>query len=501
MAVDLTDEVDVRPIGSKETRGLDDRPLDHRTRLVERCNLGGDLGKRPLSVDLTAGALLRRAELIGKVPVRDRRGGVVGQCAQKAQSGIVETVRPGAVGAKRTQHLAVRQERRSSHRAHGGHLDDSVGDRRVTEALIAPVVGCGHRLAPRHRRTEDSHPDLDAQVADAEEVCRGRGQPYVLDLDAAVAGAAGDFHVDEPGLSEQALNQSLECSRIELLRQHVVQVCSPRVHLLGSVIVAIAVSICLTASPGLGGSLLLVPTLALAMGPKSGVALAALLLAGNNMVKVWAYRVSLPIRSALPIVGLTALGALLGARLLIALPESVITAAILVAFTLTLVAERLSLAKGLRLGGAPGLALAAGATSGLSGTSGPLKGVAIRSLGLDRFHIVGAASLVSLAGDATKTAAFAEARLLDHQSFMLAVTAVPLMVVATYVGRRINRELGERGYAMLFWGVIGGYAARLVLNVKRLTPRADVSPRLAAWVAVLVPAARPAASGARIPRG
>jgi hypothetical protein len=228
--------------------------------------------------------------------------------------------------------------------------------------------------------------------------------------------------------------------------------------------VAVAVSFTVSAAAGLGGSLVLVPTLALALGTKEGVALAALLLAANNVVKVIAYRETLPLRKALFVIVLVAIGAGIGARLLVAAPESVVTVAVIVSFAIALVAERLGLSR-LRSAGGPVLALGAGATSGFSGTSGPLKGMALRQLDLDRAHFVGAASLVSLVGDATKAAVFTEARLLGGDSFTLAAFAVPLMLVATFTGRRINRRIGERGYTFLFWGVMTGYSVRLVLSL------------------------------------
>lgn len=229
-------------------------------------------------------------------------------------------------------------------------------------------------------------------------------------------------------------------------------------------LVAAAVSFTVSASAGLGGSLILVPSLALALGTKEGVALSALLLAVNNVVKVIAYRESLPYRKALMVVVLLALGAALGARLLVAAPESVVTIVVIASFVLALIAERLDLS-GLRRLGGPLLAFGSGATSGFSGTSGPLKGMAIRQLDLDRAHFVGAASLASLVGDVTKTAVFTEAELLSGDSFLLAATALPLMLVATFSGRRINRSIGERGYTFLFWGVMTGYTFRLLAGL------------------------------------
>ena len=226
-------------------------------------------------------------------------------------------------------------------------------------------------------------------------------------------------------------------------------------------LVAVVVSFMVSASAGLGGSLILVPTLALVLGTKEGVALAALLLAANNVVKVVAYRKTLPLRRAIYVIVLVAIGAALGARLLVAAPENLVTIAVIISFVVALIAERLDLGR-LRRAGAPFLAFGAGATSGFSGTSGPLKGMAIRQLGLDRAHFVGAASLASLAGDATKAAVFAEAELLGESSLVLALAAVPLMLAATFTGRHINKRLGEKGYTWLFWLVMAGYTVRLL---------------------------------------
>lgn len=229
-------------------------------------------------------------------------------------------------------------------------------------------------------------------------------------------------------------------------------------------LLAVAISFAVSASAGLGGSLILVPTLALLLGTKEGVALAALLLAGNNVVKVFAYRATLPYRKAVLVIALVALGAYVGARLLVAAPERLVTIAVIVSFVLALIAERLDLSR-IRMVGGPVLALASGATSGFSGTSGPLKGMAIRQLDLDRAHFVGAASLASLAGDATKAAVFADASLLGGTSLLIAVAAIPLMVAATFSGRRLNRAIGETGYTWLFWAVMAGYTIRLVTTL------------------------------------
>lgn len=227
---------------------------------------------------------------------------------------------------------------------------------------------------------------------------------------------------------------------------------------------AVAASFTVSASAGLGGSLILVPTLALVLGTKEGVALAALLLALNNVVKMFAYRKTLPIRKAFSVILLIALGAVIGARLLVTTPEGVVTIAVVTSFAFALIAERTGLSR-IRSVGGPVLALFSGATSGFSGTSGPLKGMAIRQLELDRGHFVGAASLASFAGDAAKTVVFAEAQLLGSSSVTIALLAFPLMILSTFAGRSINYSIGEKGYTMLFWTVMGGYTLRLLLGM------------------------------------
>ncbi|HET9258807.1 MAG TPA: sulfite exporter TauE/SafE family protein [Acidimicrobiia bacterium] len=229
-------------------------------------------------------------------------------------------------------------------------------------------------------------------------------------------------------------------------------------------LLAVTFSFLVSASAGLGGSLILVPSLALVLGTKEGVALAALLLATNNVVKVIAYRKTLPFRKSIVVILLVSAGAWVGARLLVSAPEDLVTVAVIASFAFALVTERLELNRVRRVEG-PVLAFASGATSGFSGTSGPLKGMALRQLDLARAHFVGAASLVSLAGDATKTVVFTEAGLLTGDSLTVTILAIPLMLIATFTGRRVNFSIGERGYSYLFWAVMAGYTLRLATGL------------------------------------
>ena len=94
------------------------------------------------------------------------------------------------------------------------------------------------------------------------------------------------------------------------------------------VLLLVYLAFAVSASAGLGGSLVMVPTLSLFLGSKEGVALAALLLASNNVFKIWAYRKTLPFRAAAVIVVMIVIGAAIGSSLLVRAPDAVVTVAI-----------------------------------------------------------------------------------------------------------------------------------------------------------------------------
>jgi hypothetical protein len=100
-------------------------------------------------------------------------------------------------------------------------------------------------------------------------------------------------------------------------------------HMINACFDVCKVSGCGAARGTSGGSLILVPALALLLGTKEGVALAALLLATNSVVKVIANRGVIPLRASY-----------IGARLVVAAPVALVTAAVIVSFGMALIAER-----------------------------------------------------------------------------------------------------------------------------------------------------------------
>ena len=228
-------------------------------------------------------------------------------------------------------------------------------------------------------------------------------------------------------------------------------------------LLAVALAFTLSASAGLGGSLILIPVMSLMLGSKIGIAVSAVLLGCNNVFKAVAYRRTIPIRESLAIVIFTMIGTGIGSLIMIRTSEQILDISILVCFALSFLVERKHTWKGIRKGLAPLFALSAGLTSGFTGTSGPLKGMSLRSLNLNRFYFVGAASVVSMAGDLVKSTIFFQASLFDANSWRIVFFSLFIMPVAVYAGKFINEKIGERAYATLFWLVMTGYSIRLLL--------------------------------------
>lgn len=234
-----------------------------------------------------------------------------------------------------------------------------------------------------------------------------------------------------------------------------------------AVLAATAVALFISSAAGYGGSLVLVPALSLILGPREGIALAALLLAVNNVVKVGVYRQTLALREGWPLVAVTAVGVLLGSTVLLVVPEGWLVVGIIAMAVVSLAAEvvgdRVALrgVAGAKRRSAVPLMAASSVLSGASGSSGPLKGLSIRHLGLPRLEHVGLASVVSLVGDVMKTGVFASAGILPELSPAVLAASLPMMPLAAWAGWRFNAAVGEQTFRWVFWGVVGGYGLRL----------------------------------------
>jgi uncharacterized membrane protein YfcA len=99
--------------------------------------------------------------------------------------------------------------------------------------------------------------------------------------------------------------------------------------------------------------------------------------------------------------------------------------------------------------------------SGASGSSGPLKGIAIRSLDLPRLEHVGLASAISLVADLLKVELFRSAGLFEGLDIGVALVALPVMPASAWLGRHVNRNITEGAFRWVFWSIVGAYTLRL----------------------------------------
>jgi uncharacterized protein len=237
------------------------------------------------------------------------------------------------------------------------------------------------------------------------------------------------------------------------------------------VLVATFISLFVSSIAGYGGSLILVPTLGVVLGPKEGVALAALLLGWNNIFKVYAYRRTLSFRPHWPLLILTGACVWIGARLLVTVSDRFVTCSIAAAVLISLVLEIVESKSvaveqhepsvRVRRGIAAPCLGASGVLSGISGVSGPLKGIGVRHLGLSRLEHVGFASMVSLIADLTKVTEFAGSGLLDSLDRRVLFATMPVMVIAAFTGRWVNERINEGTFRWVFWAVVGAYTLRM----------------------------------------
>jgi uncharacterized membrane protein YfcA len=232
----------------------------------------------------------------------------------------------------------------------------------------------------------------------------------------------------------------------------------------GLILLATLAAIFVSSVAGYGGSLILVPALAAILGPKAGIAFSALVLGWNNVFKVLAYRRTLALRQGRPLLVVTAIGAWFGASLLIDAPDRAVIWTVVGVTMVSLLVELVGSDRILRVrrsAAVPAMGSAA-VLSGISGTSGPLKGIAVRNLGLPRLEHVGLASAISLVGDALKVELFRAEGLLDGIELGTLFVALPIMPLGAWAGRVVNERVDERVFQYVFWAVVGCYTLRMV---------------------------------------
>ncbi len=226
--------------------------------------------------------------------------------------------------------------------------------------------------------------------------------------------------------------------------------------------IVIFLSFLLSASCGLGGSLLLIPMLSLVLGVKEGIVLSSLLLGLNNIVKALYYRQYIRWKQTLWLLLPMAGGAAIGAVAMVHMQADWLGYFMAMHIIVSFAVQRWATTSIQKSTGI-GYAALSGFCSGLSGTSGPLKGIAVRCFYQSKTTLVAAASVLSLATDSIKSGIYLSQIPGIAGNMMLLGFGIVIMPFATGLGRYLNQQMSTRVYDALFYTVMGGYVMRLFI--------------------------------------
>ena len=224
----------------------------------------------------------------------------------------------------------------------------------------------------------------------------------------------------------------------------------------------IFIAFLVSASCGLGGSLILIPGLSWILGIKEGIVVSAVLLGSNNLVKLFFYRKDIRLRPSLRLLVCMVAGAIGGALLMMQADPKLLSLFLLFHILLSFFIQVKSSETSRKTAGSV-FSFLSGFCSGLAGTSGPLKGLAVKTYMGNKAEIVATASLLSFATDSTKAIIYLNNFSSDILQVQWLVYSILVMPVATGLGRFLNRNMSVKAYEALFYFVMSGYVLRLLI--------------------------------------
>ena len=212
----------------------------------------------------------------------------------------------------------------------------------------------------------------------------------------------------------------------------------------------------LSAVAGMGGAVVLLPILVWTFGVQEAIPVLTVAQLIGNASRVWFNRSEL----SLPVVRWFAIGAvpaaILGSVIFANAPAGALVR-ILGAFLLLIIVyrhspwgkqEHISLRGFLPVGGASGV------ISALVGFSGPFMAPFFLMYGLVKGEFIGTESLATLVIHGTKLGAYGSYNLLGMRSILAGIAIGAVMIVGSFVGKRILARLPERFFPYLIEALI-----------------------------------------------
>ncbi|HEY7168795.1 MAG TPA: sulfite exporter TauE/SafE family protein [Candidatus Binatia bacterium] len=211
---------------------------------------------------------------------------------------------------------------------------------------------------------------------------------------------------------------------------------------LGSMLAAVA---------GFGGAAILLPLLVVIYGVREAIPILTVAQLIGNGSRVWFNRVELD----LPVVGWFALGgvpaALLGGFLFAAAPTSFLLRLLGVFLIATVIYRRVGNPAILRipLRGFAILGAVLSFLSALLGSIGPITIPFFLAYGLFKGSLIGTEALATVVMHVTKLVAYQRVSILNFDSFLIGLVLGSIMIVGSFIGKRILDRLPEKIFVML----------------------------------------------------
>lgn len=210
-----------------------------------------------------------------------------------------------------------------------------------------------------------------------------------------------------------------------------------------------------SAAFGIGGVVLLIPLLSLALPPAQAIAVSAPVMLVNNLGKAWVFRRAVNWRACLLVSALALPAAYGSARLVTVVDERIILVSVATLVIVSVALDRLRApSQKPRLGDVELVVWGGitGAISGLCGAAGPPTAIGLRGYGLSKDGFVGTVAVFAVLLQVAKIPAYVDTNVLPSRLLPLATLLGCLGLVAAAVGPALLRRVSES----TFRGVVDG---------------------------------------------
>lgn len=204
-----------------------------------------------------------------------------------------------------------------------------------------------------------------------------------------------------------------------------------------------------SATFGIGGVVLLIPLLSMALPPAQAIAVSAPVMLVNNLGKSWVFRRTVNVKATALVSALALPAAYITARLASTVDDRLILVAVATLVLVSVVVDRVRApSAGQRMGDGALLLWGGltGAISGMCGAAGPPTAIGLRSYGLSKEAFVGTVAVFAVLLQVAKIPAYVDTGALPARLLPLAALLGALGLIAVAVGPRLLRRVPEKNF-------------------------------------------------------